>query len=219
MNRRDFLRTAGGTAGGTTALAASGSASATEDGGGGGGGGSAFPDWGGYLSSANNYGGTGSVADMRGESEVTISVGAGENGLAFDPAAVWIDAGTTVTWEWTGNGGNHNVVSDESDIDSGAAVGEEGATYEQTFEESAIHKYYCSPHQTSGMLGALAVGEDIPTVQPQQGGGEVSLHEMGVPIQAHWVGIATILAIGISFVFTFFMLKYGESAHTKGGNN
>jgi hypothetical protein len=42
---------------------------------------------------------------------------------------------------------------------------------------------------------------------------------MGVPIQAHFVGIATILAIIVSLVFTFFMLKYGESPHASGGNN
>ena len=37
---------------------------------------------------------------------------------------------------------------------------------------------------------------------------------MGVPIQAHWVGIATILAIMSSLMFTFYVLKYGESAHS-----
>jgi hypothetical protein len=42
---------------------------------------------------------------------------------------------------------------------------------------------------------------------------------MGVPFQAHFVGIATILAVTLSLVFTFSLLKYGESANTKGGNN
>lgn len=215
MNRRDFLRTAGGAAGGTTALAASGSASAAESGGGGGGG--AVPDWGGYLDGANNYS-SGSVADQRGNDEVTVQVGAGD-GLAFGPPALWIDTGTTVIFEWTGAGGGHNVVGVDNDLDSGSPVGEEGTTYEFTFEEGGIYQYFCNPHQSSGMLGAIAVGDEVPTVTPNAGGGEVELHDLGVPIQAHFVGIATILAIGVSFVFTFFMLKYGESAHTKGGNN
>ncbi|ESP90042.1 halocyanin 2 [Candidatus Halobonum tyrrellensis G22] len=31
--------------------------------------------------------------------------------MAFDPAAVAVDAGTTVTWEWTGRGGEQDVVA------------------------------------------------------------------------------------------------------------
>ena len=197
-SRRNFLRAAAGTA---TVTAATGSATAAESGGGGGGGGGS-PDWGGYLSSANNYGD--STEDLRGQSEVTISVGAGENGLAFDPAAAWVDTGTTVIWEWTGNGGNHNVVSDESDIDSGAAVGTEGETYEVTFEESAIHKYYCSPHQSSGMLGALAVGDDVPTVQPDTGGGGPTL-----PDNAKILGIASGFAMASTLGLAYLFMRYG----------
>jgi len=213
MNRRDFLRTGGGAAGGSAAIAASGSASAAEEGGGGG---AVRPDFGNWLSSANNY--DGSVEDLRGESAVTVDVGAG-SGFAFGPPAIWVDTGTSVTWEWTGEGGAHNVVGESNDIDSGSTVAEEGSTHEYTFEEGGIFNYFCSPHRGQGMLGAVAVGEDVPTVQPSQGGGEQDLHDMGVPIQAHFVGIGTMLAIGVSFVFTFFMLKYGESAHTKGGSN
>ena len=50
-----------------------------------------------HLSNAQNY--EGSLDDMTGESEVTVDVGAGSNGLAFDPAAVRVSSGTTVTWE------------------------------------------------------------------------------------------------------------------------
>jgi hypothetical protein len=44
-------------------------------------------------------------------------------------------------------------------------------------------------------------------------------HEMGVPLQPHYVGIATILMVASTLGFVFYQLKYGESAHTKGGNN
>ena len=216
MNRRDFLRTAGGTAGGTTALAASGSASAAEGGDDGGGGGGS-PDYGGYLSGANNYGGT--TEDLRGQDEVTIEVGAGSTGLAFDPAAVWIDPGTKIVWEWTGEGGGHNVVGDNVDFSSGSPVAEGGTTYERTFESSQIVKYFCSPHQTSGMLAAVAVGDDIPTVQPSAGPGKPTLKDAGVNIQEHFVGVGVMLAMSITMVFTFFVLKYGESPNTKGGSN
>jgi halocyanin-like protein len=215
MNRREFLRTAGGAAGGTAALAASGSATAAEEGGGGGGG--EQPDYGGYLDGANGYGG--STTDLRGQGEVTIEVGAGSDGYAFNPAAVWVDPGTTIVWEWTGEGGQHNVVGNNVDFTSGDPIDEEGYTYEETFEESQIVEYYCSPHENLGMLGAIAVGDDIETVSVGGGGGEQDPEHMGVPFQAHFVGLATLLMLAVSFVFTFFFLKYGESAHTKGGNN
>jgi halocyanin-like protein len=211
MNRRDFLRTAGGAS--VAAAAATGSAAAQEEGGGEGGG-NVQPDWGGYLDGID-----GGYQDLRGQSEVTVDVGANGNGgaLAFAPAGIWVDPGTTVVWEWTGEGGGHNVISEEgpASLDSGAAVAEAGTTFEHTFseDEAGITKYYCSPHQALGMLGAVAVGDDVPTVSTG-GGGEKELEELGVPIQAHWVGAATILGIIVTIIYTFYILKYGESPNT-----
>lgn len=198
MSRRAFL---GAAAGGAAVAATSGTAAAqTEE-----------PDFGGYLDGVN-----GGYEDLRGQSEVTIKVGAGD-GLSFSPAGVWIDPGTTVTWEWTGEGGAHNIKMEEgpASLDSGAPVKEAGTTYEYTFEEgdAGISKYYCSPHQTLGMLGAVAVGGDVATLEVG-GGGAKELHELGVPIQAHWVGSATILGILVTIIYTFFILKYGESPNT-----
>ncbi|EMA00488.1 halocyanin domain-containing protein [Haloferax denitrificans] len=205
MKRREFLRTAGGAT--AAATAAAGTAAAQE----GGGGAQVQPDFGGHLDGVD-----GGYEDLRGQSEVTIEVGASGNGgnLAFAPAGIWIDTGTTVTWEWTGEGGGHNVVSSEgASLDSGAAVSEAGSTYEYTFESGGITKYHCVPHEALGMLGAVAVGGDVATVSTG-GGGEKELHELGVPIQAHWVGSATILGIIVTIIYTFFILKYGESPNT-----
>jgi len=212
MNRREFLTAAGGSAAASAAVA-SGTAAAQEEGGGG----SVRPDWGGYLDGVD-----GGYQDLRGQSEVTVEVGASGNGgnLAFAPAGIWVDPGTTVVWEWTGEGGGHNVVSDSgpASFDSGAAVAEAGTTFEHTFPEAeaGITTYYCSPHESLGMLGAVAVGEDVATVSVG-GGGEKELEELGVPIQAHWVGSATILGIIVTIVYTFYILKYGESPNTGTG--
>ncbi|CDK39964.1 blue (Type 1) copper domain protein [Halorubrum sp. AJ67] len=69
------------------------------------------------------------------------------------------------------------------------------------------------------MHGGIAVGEDVATVEV--GGANTGWPEdiayVGVPLHAHWVGISAILGIGLTFVFTFYMLKYGESAHTGHG--
>ncbi|MHB9285603.1 halocyanin domain-containing protein [Halobacteriales archaeon Cl-PHB] len=219
MNRREFLRTAGGAAGASAAVSAAGAgpAAAAESGGDeGGDGGGGTPDFGGYLDDANLY--EGSVQDLRGE-DPTVSVGAGE-GFAFDPPAIHVDNGATVTWEWTGQGGSHNVVHEDGDFESELKQ-ESGATFEHTFEEDGIYTYYCQPHKAMGMKGAVVVGTDYATAGGGGGGGIEAIDptHFGVPFQPHFVGAATILMMMVSLVFTFFTLKYGESANAKGGNN
>jgi len=217
MNRREFLRTAGGATGAAAALGASGTATAQEEGGGNGGGGSAPPDYQGWFSNVGNY--DGSTQNMRGQETVTVEVGAQGNGgpNAFAPPAIHVDVGTTVQFEWTGDG-LHNVVEDGGGYESGAPVQEAGVNFEHTYDEAGISKYYCDPHESAGMKGAVVVGDDYPAVQ-QGVSTPVNPEHVGVPFQAHWVGISTIVAILVSIMFTFYTLKYGESPNTKGGNN
>ncbi|MFB6224450.1 MAG: halocyanin domain-containing protein [Haloarcula sp.] len=216
MNRREFVRTAGGTAGAVAALSATGSAAAQE-----GGGGKTKPDYGGFLDQVGNF--TGKTVDATGQDTATVEVGVKANGgsFGFGPPAIHVDKGATVQWKWTGNGGGHNVVSaNDGPLDSGSATSSAGVNYEHTFEESGIYKYVCVPHEGLGMKGAIVVGEDYPT-QTIGGGGpvEVDPHQAGVPIQPHYVGFGAGLAVIIPLVYTFFQLKYGESPHTSGGNN
>ncbi|WP_436901373.1 halocyanin domain-containing protein [Halovenus halobia] len=136
-----------------------------DDGGGGGGGGGGGTNRGenvpeavhSYLTdnSAKLY--EGQANDQTGNSEVTISVGAGD-GFAFDHPAVLVDAGTTIVWEWVG--GQHNVVSADSsatEFRSGDPAQGSDITFPQTFEESGNQLYYCSPHTAVGMYGAVIV--------------------------------------------------------------
>jgi halocyanin-like protein len=127
-----------------------------------GGAGDERPDFGGHLDDANGM--DGSVADRTGEETVTIEVGAGDSGYAFSPPAVHVDAGATVRWEWTGEGGAHNVVSvGDGPLDSGSVVGEPGVRYEFTFEADGVYNYTCLPHRSVGMRGSVVVGTDYPT--------------------------------------------------------
>jgi halocyanin-like protein len=118
----------------------------------GGGGTASFDGW---MENVGNYDG---VVDETGSDAVTVAVGAEGNGgaYAFDPPAVRVSSGTTVVWEWTGQGAQHNVAADgggfESDLSS-----EEGFTFEQTFSESGTYTYVCTPHQTLGMKGVVVV--------------------------------------------------------------
>jgi len=135
--------------------------------------GTAAAQYDGWLDDVSNYDGT---HDYRGQDEVTVSVGAGENGLRFGPAAILVDPGATVVWEWTGAGGGHNVVANDGTFDSGEPVGEEGTTFEYTFEDAAdgdAFNYLCEPHEAVGMKGVVAVGSvDDDLVDPQAEGGD-----------------------------------------------
>lgn len=111
-----------------------------------------------FLGDARLYEGT--LADHTGEDTVTVEVGGGPDGLAFDPPAIRVDAGTTVNWEWTGRGGVHNVESDDdsaTEFSSGDAVDDDGETFEFTFDDPGIQLYVCTPHVGVGMLGAIEV--------------------------------------------------------------
>ena len=113
------------------------------------------PSFDGWMGNVGNYDG---VADETGSGAVTVAVGAEGNGgaFAFAPPAVRVSTGTTVVWEWTGKGAQHNVAAEgggfESDMSS-----EEGFTFEQTFSEAGTFEYVCTPHQTLGMKGVVVV--------------------------------------------------------------
>jgi len=207
MKRRDFLRVAGGSAAVGTAAATATPAAAQ----------ASFDGW---MSDVGNYS---EVTDATGQGEVTITVGAQGNGgaFAFDPPAVQVDPGTTIIWEWNGEGGQHNVVAEEGGEFESELTAEAGFTFEQTFDSEGVIKYFCQPHRALGMKAVVVVGE-MPGGGSEGGGGgggggEVDLHTLGVPIQAHWVGAGTILGIIVSLIFSFYVLKYGESPHTGTG--
>ena len=215
VSRRTFLR-AGASA--TAVAAGAGTAAAQEEEGGGG---NVKPEWPSYVEDAQD----GSYEDLRGESEVTVEVGTG-SGFAFTPTKVWVDPGTTVAFEFVQGG--HNV-KPNSQPDGGGLEGSEGGefdtipegeTYSATLETGGMYTYYCAPHEGQGMKGAIAVGEEVPTVESSGGGQEpLDPEHMGVPFHPHYVGVSTIVMMVVSLLFTFFLLKYGESPNAKGGNN
>lgn len=154
------------------------------------------------------------------------------DGLEFDPAEAQVQPGATVTWENVGTI-EHSVTAYEEEIpgdaeyfasgdfDSESAARDAypegsiagGETYEHTFEVEGEYGYFCIPHEGAGMVGTITVGGG----GGGGGGGEKSLEELGAPLQAHWVGAATVLSIVVSLVFSFYVLKYGESPNTGTG--
>lgn len=110
-----------------------------------------------WLERTNEY--DGSITDRTDAEEILISAGAGSEGLAFFPAATRIETGTTVTWAWSGAGGEHNVVhdADEPLFDSGEPIDNPDEEYAFTFEETGVHQYVCEPHWVAGMRGVIEV--------------------------------------------------------------
>ncbi|QLH84318.1 plastocyanin/azurin family copper-binding protein [Halosimplex pelagicum] len=202
VSRRAFLRAG---AGATAVAAGAGTAAAQEEGGGGGNVKPVFPS---YVSDANGPG----YEDMRGSSEVTVEVGAGSGGFAFAPTNIWIDAGTTVVFEFVSSG--HNVKPTEQPDGGGLdgsgggqfATISEGETYEVTLETGGMYTYNCAPHEGQGMKGAIAVGGDVETEEIST---PSAPSRPQVPEAAKSLGIATGFGMAATLGLGYFFIKYG----------
>lgn len=124
------------------------------DDGGGDNGGSDSP-YGRFFDNTDNFDG---VQDETGTDSVTVMVGAEGNGgnFAFEPPAVQISNETTVQWEWTGEGSQHNVVEQDGAFES-ELYEEAGVHFEHEFTESGTFRYVCQPHDSMGMRGVIEV--------------------------------------------------------------
>lgn len=210
MNRRDFLRMAGAstavasTSGTAAAQGGGGNGSSGNNSGGNGGGGSTATgpiDFGGWLEDLDYW--SGQASDMTGQTNVAITVGGSANSsLSFGPVAVHVDPGTKITWEWSGDGGAHNVVAEDDSFKSGSPVAESGTTFTQTFNQGGINNYYCQPHQSQGMKGSVAVG-NVPRKAP------ATPVTPAVSQESKTLGVSTFIAMLSSLGLAYFFLKYG----------
>jgi halocyanin-like protein len=195
MGRRALL---GGVAGATAAAANAGARPVAAQG----------DAYGGWFDDVDNYEGT---VDLRGRDEVTVAVGTGEDNVNFDPPAILVDPGTTVVWEWTDEGGGHNVVHEPGEEGGEPAfaseiVSEAGHTFEQTFEDEAatVYRYYCEPHRGLGMKGAVAVGDvDDELIDPDAGGGGQPLTATDLLVVVVGVLVVVVLLLAVLRPETF----------------
>lgn len=158
--------------------------------------------YGGWLDNTDNYDGT---HDYRGVEEVRVVVGAG-NGLLFDPAAILVDPGTTVIWEWSGDGGLHDVTSVDGPAEFASDLTDSaGTTFQFTFDDSheGVTTYVCSPHDAVDMKGVVAVGIGDEIADDLVGGatGDTGLGGLGLS------GVDTAIAMmGLAFVAVLLFL-------------
>ena len=227
MKRRDFLKIATGSAGGAAAIGAAGARSSstsvalqegeennTTSGNGTTGNGTAGN---GTAGNETDGGGGGGAAQTK-----TVEVGPNGNNV-FAPETVYVAPGDTVEWVWASEEVGHNVhaqgVPEEASWDVQTEITTAPNEYSFTFDgPTGEYNYVCDPHANLGMEGTVVVNESGSAPASEGGEAELSPHEMGVPFQAHFVGISTVLMMLVTLVYTFFVLKYGESQHSSAPN-
>lgn len=87
----------------------------------------------------------------------------------FEPIGLHVEPGTTVTWvnesgahsstAYSEDNGKTQMIPDEAESWDSGILSESGATFEHTFEVEGTYNYYCTPHETLGMVGRIVVGE------------------------------------------------------------
>lgn len=94
----------------------------------------------------------------------------------FDPHAARVEVGGTVTFH--NESGSHSATAYHPDNDQpqlvpggatswdSSLLSEAGAKFEHTFETEGVYHYYCTPHETAGMIGSIIVGEPDAHGQP-----------------------------------------------------
>lgn len=107
----------------------------------------------------------------------TVTMVTTDDGTHFEPHVVWVEQGGTVTWEL--ESGSHTTtayaadndapqrIPDDADAWDSGTISEAGGTFEHTFETTGVYDYFCVPHESTGMLGSVVVGE--PDAQGQPG--------------------------------------------------
>lgn len=118
----------------------------------------AAPTYGEWFDETDNYDGLTVVVPAKMDSaEVTVGATGNGGSRAFDPPAIAVATGTTLVWNWTGEGDEHNVVAEDGSFDSGTPSSAGETQFEHRFSTAGVYKYACEVHRTDGMKGAVAV--------------------------------------------------------------
>lgn len=118
------------------------------------------------------------VGDPTATAEVAVNTTDGGE-AHFSPHVTRVKADGTVTWVL--ESGSHTatayhpgndqpqLVPDGTEAWDSGMLSEAGETFEHTFETEGVYHYYCAPHETSGMIGSVIVGEPDAHDQPALG--------------------------------------------------
>ncbi|WP_254545649.1 cupredoxin domain-containing protein [Halomarina pelagica] len=108
-----------------------------------------------------------------------VGMASTSDGQHFEPHVVWVNRGGTV--RWTNESGAHSTTAYHPDNDKprlvpegaqswdSGVLTEAGAEFEHTFATEGVYHYYCTPHESLGMIGSVIVGKPDPHDQPALG--------------------------------------------------
>lgn len=114
--------------------------------------------------------------DSASESVAEVTMVTNDSGTHFEPHVAEIEPGETVTWKL--ESGSHTTtayapandkpqrIPDDAEAWDSGTIDDQGATFEHTFETEGIYDYYCRPHENTGMLGCVVVGDPQLNDQP-----------------------------------------------------
>ncbi|WP_121743658.1 plastocyanin/azurin family copper-binding protein [Natronorubrum halophilum] len=114
--------------------------------------------------------------DSTSESVAEVTMVTNDYGTHFEPHVAEIEPGETITW--TLESGSHTTtayapandkpqrIPDDAKAWDSGEVDDQGATFEHTFETEGVYDYYCRPHENTGMLGCVVVGDPRLDDQP-----------------------------------------------------
>ena len=93
----------------------------------------------------------------------TVEMLSSSNGemMVFKPAVLKIAPGDTVTWKATNPGHNTASIAEmtpDANLEWNGKINEE---LKITFTKEGIYGYKCTPHYVLGMIGIIAVGDNL----------------------------------------------------------
>ena len=93
----------------------------------------------------------------------TVEMLSSSNGemMVFKPAVLKIAPGDTVTWKATNPGHNTASIAEMTPDVSLVWNGKLNEELKITFDKEGVYGYKCTPHYILGMVGIIAVGNDL----------------------------------------------------------
>jgi len=119
---------------------------------------SGYPEVDNWLDGYDEY--SGRLTDKTGQSSASVTVGArspnGQN-RSFAPAAILVDSGTEMVFEWNGLGGSHDVVWEDGDFGASRTTADASYSYSVTIDEPGVYRYFCRTDRPYNGRGAVVV--------------------------------------------------------------
>lgn len=106
----------------------------------------------------------------------TVRMTTNDSGTHFEPHVVWVEQGGTITF--VNESGSHTAtayagandrprrIPEGAEAFDSGLLSADGAEFEVTLDTPGVYDYFCLPHEATGMIGSVIVGEPDAHDQP-----------------------------------------------------